>query len=433
MTDSTSRRTRGKAKLKKPRADFPLSIHRGTGYWTKKVHGKSYYFGKVVDDPKGTAALEEWLRIKDDLLAGREPRPKESELLTLESLCNAFLEHKEGRVKTGEIQPSSWRQYWYVCRDLLDVLGKTRAVDDLRPLDFEKVRTAFATRLGPVQLSKTIQVIRSLFKYAVDAQLILRPVLFGPGFKRPAKSVLRRHRAEKGRKLFSKEEIQRLLQYANPVMRAMLLLGINAALGNTDVGRLEKRHLDLDAGWLTFPRPKSGVDRRAKLWGETVAAIREALAIRPAPKDPAHSERVFITKYGNPWATDEDKSDPVALEFSKLVKAAQVEKRPGLGFYSLRHTARTVMDQTKDFVAARLVMGHADNSIDDLYREEVGDDRLEAVANHLHAWLFGGSPEGAGKPTEAVAELVEADENSNETGEAGDAGGPALKLRLFAG
>lgn len=429
MTDSTSRRTRGKPP-QKPK-DFPLSIHKGTGYWCRKVKGRVFYFGKVADDPKGTAALEEWLRVKDDLLAGREPRPKDSDLLTLETLCNTFLDHKEGHVKTGEIAPGSWRQYWYICRDLLDVLGKTRAVDDLRPTDFEKVRTAFSDRLGPVQLSKAIQTIRSLFKYGAESQLISHPVLFGPGFKRPAKSVLRRHRAEKGRKLFSKDEIHRLLQRANPVMRAMILLGINGALGNTDIGRLEKRHLNLGTGWLAFPRPKSGVDRRVRLWPETVDAIRAALAVRPAPKDPANSERVFITKYGNPWATVEDKSDPVALEFSKLMKTAKVEKRPGVGFYCLRHTARTVMDQTKDFPAARMVMGHADSSIDDLYREEVGDDRLAAVAAHVRAWLFGSPGDQTGKPTLTIAEPAEADEGHNEPGERQDAEGPAL--RLYAG
>src|SRR5688572_3993705 len=65
---------------RKPSKDFPLSIHKGTGYWCKKVRGVVYYFGKVADDPKGTAALAEWLRVRDDRLAGREPRIKTDEL-----------------------------------------------------------------------------------------------------------------------------------------------------------------------------------------------------------------------------------------------------------------------------------------------------------------------------------------------------------------
>ena len=59
--DSTPHRSRGKeSRPRKPRKDFPLSIHWGTGDWCKQVYGKVHYLGKVADDPKGVAALEEW-------------------------------------------------------------------------------------------------------------------------------------------------------------------------------------------------------------------------------------------------------------------------------------------------------------------------------------------------------------------------------------
>lgn len=44
-----SKQPRKMAQLRKPRPDFPLSIHKGTGYWCKKVKGRVYYFGKVAD------------------------------------------------------------------------------------------------------------------------------------------------------------------------------------------------------------------------------------------------------------------------------------------------------------------------------------------------------------------------------------------------
>ena len=56
---------------------------------------------------------------------------------------------------------------------------------------------------------------------------------------------------------------------------------------------------------------------------------------------------------------------------------------------ALRHTFRTVADATKDFPAIRLIMGHADSSIDDAYREGIDDARLLAVVEHVHKWLFG--------------------------------------------
>jgi integrase len=83
--------------------------------------------------------------------------------------------------------------------------------------------------------------------------------------------------------MFEAEEIRQMLAAASPQLKAMILLGINAGLGNTDCGRLPLSALDLERGWLTYPRPKTGVARRCPLWAETVEAIREALAERPGP------------------------------------------------------------------------------------------------------------------------------------------------------
>jgi len=50
-----------------------------------------------------------------------------------------------------------------------------------------------------------------------------------------------------------------------------------------------------------------------------------------------------------------------------------------------------VADATKDFPAVRMVMGHADDSIDATYREGIDDSRLRAVADYVHGWLFAGA------------------------------------------
>ncbi len=39
----------------------------------QKVKGRVHYFGKVADDQKGQAAIEQWLEQKDDLLAVVNP------------------------------------------------------------------------------------------------------------------------------------------------------------------------------------------------------------------------------------------------------------------------------------------------------------------------------------------------------------------------
>ncbi len=96
--------------VRKPRADFPLFPHRQTNRWAKKVRGKRYYFGPIVGDEKGQAALLRWLEQKDDLLAGRTPRMK-TDGLTLAELCNKFLTRKRTDVGSGMLSPRTFVEY----------------------------------------------------------------------------------------------------------------------------------------------------------------------------------------------------------------------------------------------------------------------------------------------------------------------------------
>jgi hypothetical protein len=79
-------------------------------------------------------------------------------------------------------------------------------------------------------------------------------------------------------------ELRQLIEASGTPLRAMILLGINARWGQTDVATLPRGALDLDAGTMEFPRPKSGIDRRATLWAETVEALCNALVNRPKPR-----------------------------------------------------------------------------------------------------------------------------------------------------
>ena len=91
--------------------------------------------------------------------------------------------------------------------------------------------------------------------------------------REPGRVLIRKERAKHGPRLFTAEEICRMMDAAGPELHAMILLGINVGYGNTDCERLEPRHLNLHIGWAHFPRPKTGIQRRAKLWPETVQAI----------------------------------------------------------------------------------------------------------------------------------------------------------------
>jgi integrase len=382
-------------KPSKPYPEFPLFPH-AAGVWAKKIRGKMHYFGPWAD-PDG--ALKKYLEQKDALHAGRKPR-EATEGVTVKDLANRFLNAKKALMDAGELSPRTWAEYKAAAVLLVSSFGKGRRVDDLDPEDFAKLRNKMAAKWGPHRLAKMIQYARSVFKHGFDAGLIDRPVRFGPGFNRPTKKTIRLHRAEQGLKLFSAAEVRGLVQGALVVgkdgpdlvqagaqLRAMILLGVNCGFGNADCGNLPLAALDLEGSWVNYPRPKTGIPRRCPLWPETVAAVKEALAKRPQPKDPADADLVFITKYGLSWSKDTS-TNPVSQEMGKLLRALHINGRKGLGFYTLRHVFRTVADEAKDQPAADQIMGHEVASMSSVYRETISDARLRAVAEHVRGWLF---------------------------------------------
>ena len=374
-----SSRKQSSGKPPKPYPTFPLTPHNG-GKWMKKIRGKLHYFGRwgrMVDGLMERIPGDGWeeaLTIykaqAEALHAGRTPRETSGGFL-VKHMCEAFLVSKKRLVDSGELSSRTFSEYRQSTDRMVATFGGNRLVDDLAADDFEKLRAEVAKIWGPVRLANEIQRVRTVFKFAYESALMDKPMRFGPLFKRPTKSVMRKHRANGHARLFEAAEIRTLLEAASPQVKAMILLGVNAGLGNSDCASLPIRAVDLNGGWIRFPRPKTGIDRRCPLWPETVTAIREALDVRPTASDPKDRELVFVTKFGKRWVRvrEDGKQAPInsiALEFGKLLKAAKLS-REGVGFYALRHTFRTIADATRDFPAIRLVMGHTDHGIDDAY------------------------------------------------------------------
>ena len=390
--NSTRRRDGGKAA--RPRPDFPLRVHKGTGYWCKKVRGRVYYFGKVADDPKGVAAEEEWNRVKDDLRAGREPRPKVAESLTVADACNQFLQHQEERRDNGEISPRTFWGLYATCENLVSTFGRERAVADLVPDDFRKLRNVLAKTRKAVALGNEIMRVRAVFKFALVNGLVEKPIVFGSMFTKPKQEVVDRqrneHRMEHGYRMFEAVEIRAILAECSQPLRAMILLAANCGFGQTDLSSLPLRAVNLETGWVDFPRPKTGVLRRIPLWPETVAAIRDWLPLRPKAKDPNDAKLLFLTCRGARWVklnATGSPSDALGQEFGKIVSKLNL-KRSRRSFYALRHGFETVAGETTDQIAVDVIMGHKVKGMAANYIERVGNDRLQRVTEHVRRWLF---------------------------------------------
>lgn len=414
------------AKPNKPYPDFPLFPHE-RGQWAKKIKGKMYYFGRW-EDWQGAIAKYEWQ--KTDLYAGRKPRPFGEATTRVKDVVNAYLTAQKTKLDAGAITSRTWAECFATCERIAEAFGKDRPLADMRVEDFDAYRVKIAARWGAVRQANEIQRVRTVMKYAFEAGLVDVPVRCGPNFKKPSRRIMRQERNARPRKAFTAEEIRAILDAAGIQMRAMVLLGINCGWGNTDIAGLNWSHLDLVKGIAVYPRQKTGIDRRAILWPETVEALRklrewsqskhttgEARGLpRYRPADAADADAVFLTKHQRRFVVHtsattgegEDAQhrerivDSVGLAFRKLLATVKVAgedgeatpiRRAGVGFYSLRHTFQTIAEGARDLPAVRRIMGHIDDSIDDHYREWGADahedTRLRHVADHVHAWLYG--------------------------------------------
>ncbi|MGQ0634221.1 MAG: tyrosine-type recombinase/integrase [Planctomycetaceae bacterium] len=378
-----------KEKRKAKSKDFPLWYHGASGRWCRTIKGTRHYFGTDKE-----AALNLWLDQKDDLLAGRIPRSK-SGGFTLADLCNEFLTAKKMLVDSGELSPRTFGDYKRTTDTLIGMFGKNRLVSDFSADDFAALRASISKTRGLVGLSNAIRLTRIVFKYAYDVGKIEAPVRFGPLFKVKRESI---RKAASGRpaRMFEAVEIRRMLEGADDVMQAMILVAINCGFGQTDLANLPKSAVDLDAGLIIYPRVKTGVPRRVPLWPETVTAIRKALMVRPEPKDPADADLVFVMPSGRRWTHISDEGGPIdslGLQFSKLLTELKL-KRKGLSFYALRHVFATIASDSCDQVATNAIMGHlpASDDMPGRYRERVADERLRKVVDHVRAWLFPKKP-----------------------------------------
>jgi integrase len=371
----------------KPFDGFPLTAHPN-GQWCKKIRGKLHYFGPWAD---WQGALDLFQEHRNDLYAGRTPR-RNNDDPTLANLMDSFLGSKQLLVASKEISSRSFQDYVRTCDKIADSIGTRQLLSDLATEDFQKLRGDLANGHSPTTLKGDLGRVRMVFNYAYDSGLTEIPIRYGKTLKTPPARIFRKLANERGARMFSREEILKMVMEAGVQMRAMIYLGINCAFGNDDCGTLPRGGLDLDRGWHTYARPKTYNPRRCPLWPETVDALTEVIATRGTPQSEADSEIVFITKYGNRWSNaDRNRCNPISYEFRKFTKRLGFYRKNVTTFYSLRRTFETIGASSGDQVAVDFIMGHvaASDDMSAVYRQRIYDAPLQKVTNHVRDWLLG--------------------------------------------
>jgi integrase len=321
---------------------LPLTLH-STGQYCKKIHGKMYYFGKDKQE-----ALQRYLQQATALHTAPDGPAALSRDLTLRALCELYLRHQLSEATTGQIKQRYYYDLRLHLRAFVKYAGPDTLVTEIKIIVVQKFREKLLKQAkAPRTVNNHLAAVRAMFRWAEANEIIER----GPNFIAVKKVKVKKVK----RQTFTAEEVRKLLSLAGPTMKAMILLALNCEFGCTDCAELRWEHLNLDAHLVDFPRGKTGVERKFRLWAETVEAVKAL---------PARGDLVFYTHDGNPWVRPieggKSHDDALSKEFTKLLKRAEIACKKGTGFYSLRRTASTKAALTGNAFAVQGMLGHAD-------------------------------------------------------------------------
>jgi integrase len=280
------------------------------------------------------------------------------------------------RVSSG-VTPTTSQSYRIALTPLVRSLGN-RPVSRLGVGDLVAYRRTVTERVAASTAKVRWDLAVAVFRWGQDEGVV-------PEFRIP-RDLRRMRGAPPFRRVWTPAEIQRLVDAADPQMRACVLLGANLGYGNRDCARLERRNIS--GRMVDAIRHKTGAERRGWLWPETL----DALTKWPPP---------FLNRKGKPIVRDGN--DYLRIRFTNLVRRCGIAAN-GRGFYSLRRAYRTAVDDHWDRPAIDLTMGHITPGMGARYVAWIDDDRLKAVSIHARSKLLGvGSERDVVVPTGRAA------------------------------
>lgn len=357
----------------RPYKTFPLTPHHRGG-WAKRYKGHQLY----LPDHNPDKALQDFHRRAAAIDSGKLPvRTQHASDITVKMIVTKYTHERQQDVDAKRLDQVTYDEYEDAGAEMVAEFGRRMLVDDLTPDHFTALYRRFDKRLGAHAMAKRIQRIRTIWKHAEENDWIDRRPKFGSAFKKP----------QAGKKKIPPPtiaEVRFILQLASGQLRAMILLGLNAAYTAKDCAALPRAAVS--PGLIVFPRPKMArrnpIERAATLWPITDTLLAEVMHERP--KDAL----VFRTAYGAPWVRYH--VDSVGLMYGRLCKAYGIRKS---GFAALRHVFRTLADELERPSATNRIMGHRGAGLSDVYVDKIEHSRLHSITEHaywrlFHTWKF---------------------------------------------
>lgn len=167
------------------------------------------------------------------------------------------------------------------------------------------------------------------------------------------------------------EQLKILNEYALPIERIFLILGLNCSYGADQAGRLRVGHLhlsDTKTNYIRRIRRKKKTRSIHLLWKQTVDGLRWAL--RRREKQKSDSEFVLLTDSGRPyWSKTKggNRTQAIPNLWNRLLDRIQRDypKFPRLPFNSLRDTSANMVRRIGGEETASLHLAHKHQSRDE--------------------------------------------------------------------
>jgi integrase len=321
----------------------------------------------------------------------------------MDELLNRWLVDRRADVDRGELSPKAWVQYRDSGKRITAEIGHFLA-DEVSPDVIRDLYDRLARDATIDFAKRAIGHLRQAANHAADAGWC-RPVRLGrtarlttrpqPTMKwklyRPAqvRHILRRldRRICVARGRRDGRTLPSLIQ-----LRAMVYLALNGGFNAAECAELVRGDIDLAGAIIRHRRGKTGAEHVVPLWPETIAALRDAMALRPG------DDLVFRTREGQPWRMVK----PVHDAGGKLVKIIATDnahehfrnltrpmglKLAGQSFGKLRHLHQTIADEAGDPHATFALAGHALPGAKSHY-VKVDEARLRKVVEHIRNVLL---------------------------------------------
>lgn len=357
--------------------------------WSKKINKRIYYFGQDYD-----RAVERYEAERQYIEAGL-PVPVTAGC-SLGRLLNEFLADRRSSVLVGDLAERTFRDLDEVCDMIAEVIPTRTPLTALQPEHFLRIRDRLGKGvhqpIGPTSLNRRLGYARQVFRFAsVDNHLTTSPLPYTRALRGVAARTLRGHRVRRKKlRQFAASEIRMLLEAAEPYMRAMILLGINGGMNNSDIA-----HLPLELvspacpETLVYPRRKTQQERMIPLWPETRAAIDEYRDHHRPRREIA--ELFVMPRTGGPYFDHNVKYGPISKQFYRLLCKLKIYEN-GKNFGALRTTfANVAVDtDTPDDIAVKAIMGHVESAmLFDRYGTTAILRRCQPVVDRVRSWLLG--------------------------------------------